>query len=78
MTEWIRVQDKMPDYGLPVLACVQYLDAEWDFDNGGYNDKKVFWTKPVVIKARRTGDNSFSCGGKVMNWMPEPKPPEEQ
>lgn len=73
--EWISVEDALPTCS-EVLVVKHFLDAEFDFEKGGYNENKTFKNPSHVTIDRFFGDN-FHRGGVVTHWMLLPEPPKE-
>ena len=79
MSEWISVEDRLPDFGVAVTTIGKKEDGDW--------------TTPITAQLYRDGDSSktrfisgFSFGGDRLirtmvetiptHWMPLPEPPK--
>lgn len=77
--KWISTTESLPPPCQQVLVVKHYLDAEWDFEKGGYDEEKVFNTPHFVtidfIIFNFSKNFSWNKGGIVSHWMPIPKIP---
>lgn len=78
---WISIEKELPPPYKRILAVVQYLDAVFDMNTGGYDENKTFWTDPIITITLFHKDleniSHVECGGKITYWMPLPELPEE-
>ena len=65
MPEWIRVKDRLPEHGVPVLV----------FDTLANTIELMSWDK--IMEVFETDDAYFVQLNDASHWMPLPKPPEE-
>ena len=69
--KWIRVEDELPENGIPVLVAVSYMHGE----------VCVAERLDVLEEGSgcfyRTDDEGSNLDGDVTHWMPLPEPPEE-
>jgi hypothetical protein len=77
---WIPITEQHPPSYTDILAVIQYLDAPFNMEVGGYVSSKSFWTDPVVLITTGhqdlTGNYIPVCGGKITHWMVLPALPE--
>lgn len=78
--EWIPVEERLPENHKDVLVLITYLEAEFDMENGRYDESKSYWTEPVPAIACVFA-NSCNCVmwnrmGKISHWFPIPELPK--
>lgn len=72
MSEWISVEDRLPDYGEPVLICANDVVQSVTFMRDGFEDT-ADWFEPYHFG----DDDEFLrvWASFVTHWMPLPEPP---
>lgn len=73
--KWINLEDQKPPTGEQVLVLKSYMDAEFDFEKGGYHPDKNFWTRPRIGIDICWSQNQWNAGGKATHWMHLPELP---
>lgn len=63
MSEWISVEERLPDMFKPVIVCRRFTKDELKVEQG-YRDVNGWWK----VYGTRTKN--------VTHWMPLPKPPK--
>lgn len=72
MSEWISVQDRLPEFGVPVLAIEKISSSYsmWIFERHDDDDLGVFWARNESM------DDSYADEYEITHWMPLPSPPK--
>ena len=76
MSTWIKVEDRLPKEGTPVIVVIN-----WDFDQ---QDPDVSASPGVLSNGDWYGcwfdfaEPIQSISGIVTHWMPLPEPPKEE
>ena len=73
MSEWIDVNDRLPEDFVDILA---YVESE---QTHGYNQGDMYFSIDAIILWNDTNERSFRGDrfkmGKVLYWMPLPQAP---
>ena len=78
MSEWISVEDRLPEQNVRVLAwydgVAAHSDALWDRSGAWFAAKwRDGWNQPLYTQAKQILDFDSS---DITHWIPLPEPPE--
>jgi hypothetical protein len=79
--DWIKIETEQPPPFKKVLVLKRYLDSCFDFDTGGYDNSKIFWTAlvPTIDCIVKTIPSiSWRYGGQAVYWCHYPDLPHEE
>lgn len=65
---WISVEDRLPDYWIPVLVCMRHRHTP----NDGYRDMRI------IVRSKEYGWARLEKHYEITHWMNLPEPPKEE
>lgn len=76
--DWLDFENFKPDECQRCLVIRTWVDAEWDWEKGGYANDKPFWTEPEIGVDIYNGYTlGWHKSAKVLYWMPLPQFPSD-
>ena len=76
MSEWISVEDRLPEIAEHVLAYYYPKSPAMEGRIIGIKHRFDLSTSPMFIKSK-CDENGFGNCSKVTHWMPLPEPPNQ-
>lgn len=78
---WLDPKAVPPPVYTELIIALSYIDAEFDMENGGYDNSKEFLTEPIFCLGHCTqdiyGNFHWNYDGVVVYYMHIPPLPKE-